>query len=200
MKFFVLSDIHIDNMLYHIGDVHDANIQALNNYKRLIEKVPEYNERVWLLAGDISSYGKYTKNCYEILKELTSMFKHTFMVLGNHDYASNTTTEEAIIKHKEYAKEIHNLTLLDGDVIEYEGIKIGGCLGWYTMFDQLNMYVSELINWGEWYDGTYWNYLDQNPKKISKIETEKMKNVIEQKPDILILDEPTNHLDIETLS
>lgn len=181
-KFFVMSDIHIDNALSYGIDGDDL----FKMYMLTINKVSDHKERVWLLAGDVTSFGDYTKDNYNILKKLCAEFKHTFMVFGNHDYASALEVPDVVKKCKQYARKIPNLTILDGRVVEYEGVTIGGCIGWYTKFDKLSMHFSELVSWDNWYDGYCWNYLNHDVHAISKREVGKMRKVLKRKPDIMI--------------
>lgn len=182
-KFFVMSDIHIDNALSYEITPEELTEQYLN----VIRKIPDHKERVWLLAGDVTSFGvSYVARNYNILKTLAAEFKHTFMVFGNHDYASEFEVPDVIKKCKKLAKKIPNFTILDGNVVEYEGLKIGGCIGWYTWFDKVSMHFGELRDWSMWYDGYCWRYLNNNVHEISKKEVAKMKRVLKKKPDIMI--------------
>ena len=40
--------------------------------------------------------------------------------------------------------------------------------------------------WLSWYDNVHWRYLDNNPDLIFRDEMKKLKNVVSQKPDIVI--------------
>lgn len=181
-KFFVLSDIHIDNALAN-GLSKES---VLKMYMDYVEKVPDRKERVWLLAGDVTSFGDYTEDNYDILATVAAEFKHTFMVFGNHDYASSFDVKDVVYKCKQYAQRIPNFTILDGDVVEYEGLKIGGCIGWYTWLDSSSNGYLKMMRWNSWYDGYCWHYLDQDLSLISATEVKKMRDVLNKKPDIMI--------------
>lgn len=186
-KFFVLSDLHFDQYLDEVGE--NGMVQMYESY---LSKIDDISERTLLCAGDISGSIQGWKNA----KFLFDKFKKVILVLGNHDmvrlfkneikedgYYQNTESKVAWIK--KYVKEnCPNVILLDGECIDYEGIKIGGTFGWYDWVDDEN--PLDEMEWKDWFDGYYWNYYNQNLKTIAYNEVKKMKMVLDQKPNIFI--------------
>lgn len=194
-KFFVLSDIHIDQYLNCVGYKNMVDM-----YEKYLSKIGDIGERTLICAGDVSGdMGGWTQASF-----LFDKFKKVILVLGNHDmvrvmrcekdnaYCSKLmnekvyeTTESKIEWIKNYVKEMYpNVILLDGECIDYEGVKIGGTFGWYDFLDDES--PLDEMDWKDWFDGYYWNYYNNNLKTIAYNEVKKMKKVLDQKPDIFV--------------
>lgn len=177
-QFVVLSDVHANHLLHCVGKKDGIAV-----YDKYLSKIENKSEKVLLCAGDISNDipGWHFAN-----EQIFSLFKHVFVTFGNHDLASNNkTTENKIDELKKLISTWKNVTLLDGDVVEYEGIKIGGCLGWYDELDDED--PTEAWEWRNyWYDGRIWCWHNQNLPTIAYENVSKMKKVLDQKPDIFI--------------
>jgi hypothetical protein len=140
MQLDILSDLHINAHLKHL-DPSDAILTRL--WERL-----EPKGEVLLVAGDI---GEITLQNVNVLKRLKKLFyKEVVCVLGNHDlhglnhrviylYDENRELVEQkgwgdFRQKRDEAKVLYadaGIHLLDGDVIDLDGLKIGGDMGWY---------------------------------------------------------------------
>ena len=140
MKIDIMSDLHVNTFFKHTRPDD-----------KLIEKVWRQLEPqgdVLIVAGDIGEINQQNVNVLSSLKRL--FYKEIVCVFGNHDlhclhnrviylYDDN---RELIEQHHwdTYAQKIEDakalyreagIHLLDGNVIEINGIKIGGAMGWY---------------------------------------------------------------------
>lgn len=194
-KFFVLSDIHIDQ---YLSETSYENMVA--NFEKYLAPIEDISERTLICAGDISgTFEGWTKCDF-----LFDKFKHVILTLGNHDmvkimesdaktileynynefFGCEPTTENKIKLIKTYIRDHYpNVTILDGNVVDYEGVKIGGTFGWYDWLDGES--PLDELDWKNWYDG-YWNYFNQSLRTIAYNEVKKMKSVLDEKPDIFI--------------
>lgn len=136
MKIDILSDLHLD---FHI-------LRTRTNAKKvkaLFEPIITDNGTktvgdILIVAGDL---GHDNLQNIEVLKILQKeYYKHIVCVLGNHDYylIDNPAEEKYKMHSHNRAKEMmelinneENLYCLDGDIIDIDGIKFGGAMGWY---------------------------------------------------------------------
>jgi len=136
MTIDILSDLHIDFYFrHHITPEAIESVYAhifTNNGRRGVGDV-------LLVAGDL---GHYNNQNIEVLKLIKEAFKyeHIICVLGNHDYylIENASKKEFAndslkrVKHmRSLINEQNGMYCLNGDVIEIDGVKIGGCDSWY---------------------------------------------------------------------
>ena len=136
MKVDILSDLHLDFYFKQNG-VTTSEVAELftpiftqNNSRSLGD--------VLVIAGDI---GHYNEQNIEILKILQDKYyKYIVCVLGNHDYfISNRIQEDnyednsfnRVKQMRDLINTQKNMFCLDGDVVEIDGVKFGGCDGWY---------------------------------------------------------------------
>lgn len=140
MKIDIMSDLHINAFFKHTKPDD-----------RLIEKVWKQLEPkgdVLIVAGDIGEINQQNVNVLAALKRL--FYKEIVCVFGNHDlhclhnrviylYDDN---HELVEQHHwdtfaqkiEDAKDLYRdagIHLLDGNIVEIDGVKIGGAMGWY---------------------------------------------------------------------
>ena len=129
-----ISDLHLDFWLSpKTGFNHKT-------FERVLGKniFKERNGGTLVIAGDI---GHYNTQNIEVLKYLLdTRYDDIVMVFGNHDYY--LVSKNLISKYRKNSmnrvdemrelidKESH-LHLLDGNVVEIDGIRYGGCNGWY---------------------------------------------------------------------
>ena len=131
MKIDILSDVHFDNYFYGKYKKNDivkfyTQIIDLNNTGDLL-----------IIAGDI---GHDNEQNIKILKILKEYYNHIICVLGNHDYYLMGKTNKKIFKNsfervnnmRELINSKDGMYCLNGDIIEIDGIKFGGCDGWYN--------------------------------------------------------------------
>lgn len=132
MKIDILSDIHI-NMW------HEPHSTLTPRKKRMIfsKALPQDSGEVLVIAGDL---GHYNKQSLDLLKWFQDEYGYKIVyVWGNHDYylVSNSQRSEyknSIIKAHELRDMINEqegMYHLDGEAIEINGIRFGGCNGWY---------------------------------------------------------------------
>lgn len=123
-KFDVISDLHFT---HHIKNT-DKKIERF-----IIDKINPRSEYI-IIAGDIAN------SIYDILsffKVLKRFYKRIIFVFGNHDfYFTNSERKkfDSYIERQEYLKKELiklNIDILDGNVIEIEGKKLGGSSSWY---------------------------------------------------------------------
>lgn len=130
-----------------ISDVHtDFWVPAKYDGVQLEEKIKEFVDEVLkpipadilVLAGDNSHYNKQNKIMFEYLVSL-NLYKKIFVVHGNHEMylVSNSqekqykTSLDKIDELKKICESIETIEFLDGNIIEVDGIKIGGTAMWY---------------------------------------------------------------------
>lgn len=94
----------------------------------------EQNSDALIIAGDI---GERINENIEKIKILAQSYT-IFMVLGNHDYYIKFPKRDDYKDSFKYVEEcrerynaINNVYCLNGNVVHYNGIKIGGADGWY---------------------------------------------------------------------
>lgn len=138
----------------YISDLHeDYYYQNLNishkTVKKFIEPLNPKGE-ILLVAGDTSeSNDRLVQTLSSIQKQF---YKKVFFTLGNHELFTRVKYghyKDKIKELKEILKVYPNLHLLDGTVIKYNGIRIGG-----TMM---------------WYDGSYKKYFEHQPRDMNKL-------------------------------
>jgi Icc-related predicted phosphoesterase len=89
-----------------------------------------------IIAGDMSESNERTLDLIKAIKERKS-YTYIIYVPGNHDlYLHDRTYKKSIDKYNDLVKDINNLNhlgiyCLDGNIIELDGIKFGGAMGWY---------------------------------------------------------------------
>lgn len=178
MKVYYFSDPHLD-MWFPDEEIDSQSINTLFNWKLPLEK-----EEVLVIAGDLGHSNKQNKDLLLLLQKY--FFKQIIFVLGNHDYwllPDNdaqvfNTSFERIEDMRQWAKNQENIHCLNGDVVEINGVKFGGCDSWYdgSYYAKNNNEHSLLESyWREWMnDGKYIDdiasYHDLFLKEIPKIE------------------------------
>ncbi len=136
MKIDILSDLHID--FYFRKKPAEDQIRTL--YESILGNHNGYSTGDMLIvAGDI---GHYNKQNIQALKRIKDVFgyQHIICVLGNHDYylidhASRANYGQNSLERVQRMRELINkeegMYCLDGNIIEINGVKFGGCDSWY---------------------------------------------------------------------
>ena len=132
MKIDILSDTHFD-FYFQNGNYKKENVVEF--FKKIIDINNIGN--VLVIAGDLGHYNDQNIRMLKILKEF---YKNIVCVLGNHDYyligKENKAQFEDSFERVENMRELINqeagMYCLDGWVVEIEGVKFGGCDGWYN--------------------------------------------------------------------
>ncbi len=179
------SDLHIDHYKY---------INIRNYIKKVLLPAD-----VLCIAGDTCD----DPNIFvEFYSEVSALYRKIFTVFGNHDltvgnqtYFRNNPFKETQTKLdflKAKLSELKNVSILDGTVEDFEGLRFGGAMAfndwtWAYHLEQDEVCEYELLSrWHYWYDYIHWNYMENNHGKILKTEMQKLDAVVAQKPDIII--------------
>lgn len=131
MKIDILSDVHFDNYFY--GKYKQDDVVKF--YSQIIDL--NNTGDVLIIAGDLGHNNEQNIKMLKILKEY---YNYIICVLGNHDYYLMGKTNKKLFKNSfervENMRELINskdgIFCLNGNIIEIEGIKFGGCDGWYN--------------------------------------------------------------------
>lgn len=85
---------------------------------------------------------------------------------------------------KELCKQFDNVHLLDGEVIN----GIGGCMGMCDFNCEPPQFgLDPFTNWKRhWYDGKFWRYMNQEPRKIWDHYEQKLNDIVKQKPKVIV--------------
>jgi len=128
-----ISDLHIDSFIKP-----DSNGEKLQSESELfIHLIMEIKPAdILILAGDIGHYMRQNALLLQILAE-ERIYKKIFVVAGNHDQylVSNAqlyeyqTSNKKVEHLKKVCESIETVEFLDGNVVEIDGIKIGGIAG-----------------------------------------------------------------------
>ena len=190
MKIAYTSDLHMD--------FYTSSVASSGKNEKLIETYVLKGERpnILILAGDISHY---TVQVLQVCKELNNMGIKVIIISGNHEFYNISVKQERryinlfdkVNELKMYLKDLPDTYFLDGECVEIEGVKFGGAMGWYdgSYYYKMNqgMYTEDILT--HW--KSYLNDFHRIPglkdfRDLFKIEIEKIKNALAQKPDIMI--------------
>lgn len=157
MKFAILGDTHFD---FYFNPGSAVSARAFDaKFKILLENAPA---DVLLIPGDIGHYNAQNIQCLRHLKRYYSRIIVTF---GNHDYylisksmvskyqwGTNRLggSRERVEDIKQLIEQEEGIDYVDGNVIEIDGVRIGGASGWYD--------GSLLLNTGRDYDDINWEW------------------------------------------
>jgi len=121
MKLRILNDLHLE-----FGNLD-------------VPELPEDNETVLILAGDIHT----GTNATDFIATLLTRFAHVVYILGNHEFYHNDMTSVRLF-WQQTMKYHHNLHVLDPGTLELEGLRIIGATLWTGTNDpQLNMFMND---------------------------------------------------------
>lgn len=132
MKFDYCSDIHID---YWVAS--HLKTQEILIHDFLFRLLPMDRSDVLVIAGDI---GHFNAQINTVLKVFRKYYKYVVWVHGNHEMYVNDTKSirkyrndfvNRLAEFKPMSDAIGDVYYLDGDVIELDGIRFGGCSMWY---------------------------------------------------------------------
>ena len=188
MTIYMTSDLHVDHYINHRV--------SLENYINNALKPAD----VLCVAGDTCD----NPNVFvEFYKAVSPRYKKIFVVFGNHDltvgnqsYFRNnpfTETQAKLDFLKTEVSKLGNVSILDGNVEEFEGVKFGGTMAfndWTWAFylepEPDGNIHKFLFDWHYWFDYVNWNYMKNNHAAILKSEMQKLDKVVAQKPDIIM--------------
>jgi len=138
MKLDIISDLHID---FYVTSKNPDDKKAKKMISYFIDNMLPLKGKVGdvlIIAGDISHYNTQTKILLEQLKEV---YKYIAIVHGNHDLylVSDAQAKKYEWESSQRITELKNICeeldvyFLDGDVIDIDGVRIGGTAGWYDL-------------------------------------------------------------------
>lgn len=123
----IISDLHLDSWF---GYKTIPNKEMVIGFWRTLKPKGDY----LIVAGDIGHNILQNVSVLKILKEV--YYKEIIITLGNHDLflVGFNLLETAQTKAKKSKKlyRQNGIIVLDSDVVELEGIKFGGAMGWYN--------------------------------------------------------------------
>lgn len=172
MRIDILSDLHINT--YFNTDFDDNSIKLI--YDPIFKKNNSNDKSdTLIIAGDL---GHKNDQVIEFLKILKNRYyKYIICVLGNHDYY---LVEEEDLKQYDSdsfkrttelidaINSLEDIYCLDGDIIEIEGIRFGGAMGWYD-----NSYAKEYFkdSSDDISINTLWEKFSLDYKHIARIKS-----------------------------
>ena len=132
MKIDYLSDLHFDNYFR----ANDFNVETIVAFLKSIFK--DKKSDILIIAGD---FGHHNEQIISVVKLIRKYFyKHIVSVLGNHDYylindeisdRYKANSFERVRELRENLNIIDGVHCLDGNIVEIEGVRFGGCDSWY---------------------------------------------------------------------
>jgi len=113
----------------YISDLHLNYHLHTKSHIELFNKLIDFNKisDILIIAGDL---GDDNKQNFDVLKFLNSFYKNIIITLGNHEYYSKNSLSR-INDFKSMINAESNIHLLDGNIVEINGIRFGGAMGWY---------------------------------------------------------------------
>jgi len=157
MTFALLGDTHFDFWLNHKFKEKHFDL----HFRVMLEASPA---DILLIPGDIGHYNAQNLAC---LKQLQRYYPRVVVTFGNHDYYlvthsvrdkyrygtnadANRPSEARVSEMKKMIEDAEGIDYVDGNIIDINGIKIGGATGWYD--------GSLLLNAGKSYDDVNWEW------------------------------------------
>lgn len=131
----ILSDLHYDS---HLPSSGITEIMVCKLFEPIFTPDGMQPADILIIAGDLGHDNDQNLTIIKMLHEL--YFKHIICVLGNHDYYLINSKIAAHYDNDSFkrAQEMRDLLnaidgvyCLDGNVVEIEGIRFGGCDSWY---------------------------------------------------------------------
>lgn len=136
MKIDYTSDTHFDFYIHESKSASASRVEAF--IKRYFKFQTKQRGEVLIVAGDLGHYNRQNVDFLTHIKELIG-YKAIITVLGNHDRYLLTraqkkkyknSSEARIAELKEMIATTDGIYLLDGNVVEIDGVKFGGAMGW----------------------------------------------------------------------
>lgn len=181
MQLDFISDLHSESWLKHL------QIPVAEWVKRLLPNSPS---SILCIAGDL---GHRNKLIVDVLTEFRRYYKHVVLVLGNHDFFINHPDNRDLtyLSSKHRTEELRDLIswidkvhLLEGNVVDIEGLRIGGTASWYDFrfgLDHFDLTLQEMYwKWVNWIDAIYIKGLFDDPLEFFMEEYEKLEKIINQ--------------------
>lgn len=131
----ILSDLHFDSHFPSFG-VTEAMVRKF--FDPIFTPNNQNPAYVLVIAGDLGHDNDQNIMIIKLLRQI--YFKHIICVLGNHDYYLINSKVAAHYDNDSFkrAQEMRDLLnsidgvyCLDGNVVEIDGVRFGGCDSWY---------------------------------------------------------------------
>ena len=131
----ILSDLHLD---MHFNSPRETTGHVKAFFDPIFRPDGKESADVLVIAGDLGHYNSQNLWIIEFLRG--HYFKHIVCVLGNHDYYLihrlqqldyNMDSFERVKEMREQLNAIEGIHCLNGNIVEIEGIRFGGCDSWY---------------------------------------------------------------------
>lgn len=131
----ILSDLHFDSYFPSSG-VTEAMVRKL--FDPIFAPNNQNPAYILVIAGDLGHDNNQNIIIVKLLREI--YFKHIICVLGNHDYYLINSKISAHYDNDSFkrAQEMQDMLnaidgvhCLDGNVVEIDGVRFGGCDSWY---------------------------------------------------------------------
>lgn len=145
MKFRLLSDLHLD--IY--PNYRNMDTKEFNEFF-----YPRDKNDILVIAGDLS-HGRDVEFNKKLFNYLSTHFKETIFVLGNHDYWY-TTIKKSLELYRYAAKDFANIHILQNESVIIDNIRFIGTTLWTD------------LNRGNSLDKLYFNTGMMDPRKIRK--------------------------------
>lgn len=133
MKIDITSDLHLD--------MHFNPAKALKKSKLKVffDKILETRESdILVVSGDLGHYNYQIANIFQYIRD--NYYTHIVCVLGNHDYYLLNKTQVQKYNRNSFNRveelrgmlnSIKGVHCLNGNVVEIDGVRFGGCDSWY---------------------------------------------------------------------
>ena len=188
MTIYMTSDLHVDHYINHRV--------SLENYINNALKPAD----VLCVAGDTCDDPHLFVEFYKVV---SPRYTKIFVVFGNHDltvhnesYFRNnlfTETQAKLDFLKAEVSRFGNVSILDGTVEEFEGVKFGGTMAFndfswaYEIDPEPDGNMAKFFcYWRDWFDYRHWEYMGNVHKDILASQMKKLDYVVSQKPDIIM--------------
>ena len=112
----------------YLSDIH---LELLTPYSvtKTINKITANPEQICVLAGDIGN--PYSSTYDTFMKHISSSFRKTFVIAGNHEYYNNNkTVTETTSYLTDYFKRYENISFLDNSYEIYDDYMFVGTTLW----------------------------------------------------------------------
>ena len=138
MTIDILSDIHLDFYFKSKKLIKDEEVENLFSHIFTMKGASTPADML-IIAGDLGHDNQQNIN---VLKCIQKLFKYKYIicVLGNHDYYLVSSLSKNYYKNKSLNRvnemrtlinDIEGMYCLDGNIVEIDGVRFGGCDSWY---------------------------------------------------------------------
>lgn len=136
MKIDYISDLHIDMYFDAHKPLEEEEFRTL--FEDIILKDDRTPGDVLVIAGDLGHSNEQNQRMLFILQKL--YYQQIVFVLGNHDYylmeelgalEKYKNSFDRVKEMREWADNQKHIHCLNGSVVEIDGVRFGGCDGWY---------------------------------------------------------------------